>query len=193
MSKDSPGKDLTPWYREVTAYQWLVLALASAGWVFDIYEGQIFIITRGQLLSEILGTGSESRDVKYYGEILNGFYLAGGALGGILFGSLADRWGRKPMLVATILIYSLFSGLTFFVGSLWELALLRFLVAVGTGGEWSVAAALVAEVFPGRCGPGPVRSSMQQASWAPGWPDWRDSRSGPTGGMATSWASFPRC
>ena len=52
------------------------------------------------------------------------------------------------MLVATILMYSVFSGMTFFAQSLWQVALARFLVAMGVGGEWAVAASLVAEVFP---------------------------------------------
>jgi MFS family permease len=139
-----------PWYRGITRWQWLVLLLASAGWVFDVYEGQIFNITRAQLLEEILPAGSDQGAIRYYGELLLGVFLAGGALGGILFGSLADRWGRRPTLVATILTYSLFSGLTFFATELWQVAVLRFLVAVGVGGEWSVAATLVAEVFPAR-------------------------------------------
>ncbi len=150
MASDSPEPSRSPWYRGVTAYQWFVLALASAGWVFDIYEGQIFNLTREQMLSEILGVGESDALVSYYGEVFLGIYLVGGAVGGVLFGVLADRWGRRLMLLATILMYSLFSGLTFFATTLWQVAILRFLVAVGTGGEWSVAAALVAEVFPTR-------------------------------------------
>ncbi len=150
MGTDSTGLNRTPWYREVSGYQWFVLALASAGWAFDIYEGQIFNITQADLLSEILNQKADSAAVKFYGDIFLGVYLVGGALGGILFGSLADRWGRRPTLVATILTYSIFSGLTYFAQTLWQVGLLRFLVAVGTGGEWSVAAALVAEVFPAR-------------------------------------------
>ena len=137
------------WYHGVTPYQWLVLLLASAGWVFDIYEGQIFNLTRDQLLGEVLAT-SDKKILRYYGDIFLGVFLAGGTFGGILFGALADRVGRRPMLVATILMYSLFSGLTFFADSLWQIAALRFLVAMGVGGEWSVAASLVAEEFPAR-------------------------------------------
>lgn len=150
MGTDSSHPDKMAWYREVTAYQWFVLALASAGWAFDIYEGQIFNITRTQLLADILHSEADAPEVRYWGEVLLGIFLVGGALGGIVFGSLADRWGRRPTLIATILMYSVFSGLTFFAQTLWEVALLRFLVAIGTGGEWSVAAALVAEVFPAR-------------------------------------------
>ena len=43
-----------PWYSAITRYQWLVLIIASAGWIFDVYEGQIFNITRDSLLAEIL-------------------------------------------------------------------------------------------------------------------------------------------
>jgi MFS family permease len=140
----------TRWYHGISRYQWLVLVLASAGWVFDVYEGQIFNITRDQLLADILQPTPDSGTIRYYGDLFLGIFLLGGTLGGILFGSLADRFGRRPMLVGTILMYSLFSGLTFGASSLWQIAVLRFLVAVGVGGEWSVAAALVAEEFPPR-------------------------------------------
>lgn len=140
----------TPWYREVTAYQWLVLLIASAGWVFDTFEGQIFNITRGQMLTELLGVSPDSPEVKLWGDRFLAIFLVGGTFGGVLFGSLADRLGRKPTMAITILCYSLFSGLTYFATEIWHVGVLRFLVAMGVGGEWAVAAALVAEVFPPR-------------------------------------------
>lgn len=138
------------WYQGISSYQWLVLAIACAGWIFDVYEGQIFNITRNQLLSDILSKDSSTGDVRQYGDVFLGIFLLGGTIGGIGFGSLADRFGRRPTMAATILMYSLFSGLTYFADSLWQVAVLRFLVAVGVGGEWAVAASLVAEVFPAR-------------------------------------------
>ena len=147
---EPPESDRRPWYSGITGYEWLVLAVASAGWVFDVYEGQIFNITSGPMLAEILGTEPGSPSIAYWREVLFGVFLAGGALGGIGFGAIADRWGRRPTLVATILFYSLFSGLTGFATELWHVIVLRFLVAIGTGGEWAVAAALVSEVFPTR-------------------------------------------
>jgi MFS family permease len=138
----------THWYTGVTRYQWLVLAIASAGWIFDVYEGQIFNITRNQMLADIVG--SEATDIKRYGDIFLAIFLLGGTIGGLAAGSLADRFGRRPVLVATILMYSLFSGLTFFATELWHVGVLRFLVSMGVGGEWAVAASLVAEVFPPR-------------------------------------------
>ena len=135
-----------PWWKGVTRYQWLVLLIASAGWVFDVYEGQIFNLTRHDMLFDLLD-GDEA-GVKRYGDMFLGIFLLGGTAGGFLFGSLADRFGRRSVMVVTILMYSIFSGLTFFATELWHVAALRFFVAMGVGGEWAVAASLVSEVFP---------------------------------------------
>jgi MFS family permease len=146
--------ELKPWYDGITRYQWLVLAIASAGWIFDVYEGQVFNITRSDMLAELLkDSGSDmekKQSVAMFGDIFLGIFLLGGTVGGLTFGSLADRFGRRPIMMVTILMYSLFSGLTYFADSLWQVGALRFLVAMGVGGEWAVAASLVAEVFPVR-------------------------------------------
>lgn len=136
------------WYQSVNRYQWLVLVIASAAWVFDAYEGQVYNITRQDMLTEILHSPSDPKLVARHGDEFLGVFLAGGAIGGILFGSLSDRFGRKPVMVVTILFYSLFAGLTYFVTQLWQIGVLRFFVGMGVGGGWAVAATLVAEVFP---------------------------------------------
>jgi MFS family permease len=141
------GDKAAPWYAEVTGYQWLVLVIASAGWMFDAFEGQIFNLTRKDLLAELIAT---PQGRKFWGDLFISSFLLGGTLGGVLFGTLADRFGRKPAMNASILFYSIFSGLTFFATRIWHVAVLRFLVAMGVGGEWAVAASLVAEVFPAR-------------------------------------------
>src|ERR1051326_2281564 len=125
------------WYQNVSGYQWLILAIASAGWIFDVYEGQIFNITRNQLLSSVLHVPGNDPLIQRYGDISLAWFLLGGTAGGLLFGSLADRWGRKPTMAVTILTYSLFSGLTYFAQAYWQVAALRFLVAMGVGGEWA--------------------------------------------------------
>lgn len=140
--------DNRKWYSGVTRYQWLVLLVASLGWVFDAFEGQLFNLTRGAMLSEILGVQPGDPDAKKWGDIFLGIFLAGGTFGGLLFGSLGDKIGRQPVMVLTILFYSVFSGLTYFATELWHVGVLRFFVAMGVGGEWAVAAALVAEIFP---------------------------------------------
>ena len=136
------------WYSNVTRYQWLVLLVASLGWVFDAFEGQLFNLTRGAMLSDILGVKPGDPEAQQWGDIFLGIFLAGGTFGGLLFGSLGDKWGRKPVMVLTILFYSIFSGMTYFATELWHVGVLRFFVAMGVGGEWAVAAALVAEIFP---------------------------------------------
>ncbi len=146
-ANESSGSE-GPWYTGVTRYQWLVLAIASAGWVFDVYEGQIFNITRTDMLAEVLG--GKGNDVKKYGDLFLGIFLLGGTIGGLGAGTLADRYGRRPIMMITILMYSIFSGLTYFATELWHVAALRFLVAMGVGGEWAVAASLVSEIFPAK-------------------------------------------
>lgn len=138
----------TKWYAQVTRYQWLVLIIASAGWVFDAMEGQIYSLTFPDTMRDLLGHDPAKQ--KLWGELLKAVFLLGGTLGGVAFGNIADRYGRKPAMSLSILFYSLFTGLTYFVTDVWQLSVLRFLVALGVGGEWAVAAALVAEVFPPR-------------------------------------------
>jgi MFS family permease len=147
IPEQEPGR--RPWHAEVTGYHWLVLVLACAGWVFDIYEGQIFNITREQMLRDIV-PDIDASQMRHLGDMALAVFLVGGTVGGIASGVLADRYGRKPLLVWTIVVYSIFSGLTFFVDAWWQVLVLRFLVAIGVGGAWSVAATLVAEVFPKR-------------------------------------------
>ncbi|HSU65633.1 MAG TPA: MFS transporter [Tepidisphaeraceae bacterium] len=134
------------WYAQVTRYQWMVLAVASAGWVFDAFEGQLFNLTRLDMLRDVLPGNPQGQ--KFWSDLLLAVFLLGGTVGGIGFGKLADRVGRKPAMATTILFYAIFSGLTCFATHVWHVALLRFLVAMGVGGEWAVGAALVSEVFP---------------------------------------------
>jgi MFS family permease len=136
------------WYSGITGYQWLILAIASLGWIFDVFEGQIFLSSEKQMLAALLPSGTSEGIRDYYKSISLASFLAGGAVGGVFFGALADRIGRVRTMVFTILMYSLFTCLTAFSQNWVHVVVLRFLVALGTGGEWAVASALVAEVFP---------------------------------------------
>ena len=148
MTKET--KPSSRWYDGVTAYMWLVLVLASLGWVFDIFEGQIFVASMKEAMPSLLPEGTLEGTVDFYNNIAMGAYLVGGAFGGVLFGMLSDRIGRTRTMMLTILMYSLFTCVTAFAQTWWQMTILRFLVAMGTGGEWAVASAMVAEVFPKR-------------------------------------------
>jgi len=137
------------WYEGVTPYMWLVLLIASLGWIFDIFEGQIFVASMEEMGRDLLKDVSEGTR-RSHGDFAFAVYLVGGALGGVLFGAMSDRIGRTRTMILTILVYSLFTCLTALVNAWWQVIVLRFLVALGTGGEWAVASAMVAEVFPQR-------------------------------------------
>ncbi len=124
----------------------VVLAIASAGWVFDVYEGQLFTIFKSAMFTEL--AGGDRSAVEWQGNLGFAVFLLGGAVGGLFFAMLSDRFGRAKMMAVTILIYSVFSSATAFAQSALQVHVLRFLVALGTGGEWAIAAALVAETFP---------------------------------------------
>lgn len=141
--------DNLPWYAGVTRYQWLVLLIASLGWIFDVFEGQIFVASMNEAMPSLAPEASEG-DLAYFNNITLGAFLLGGALGGVMFGMLSDRIGRTRTMMLTIVMYSLFTFVTAFAQSWWHMALFRFLVAMGVGGEWAVASAMVAEVFPKR-------------------------------------------
>ncbi len=138
------------WYDGVTRYQWLVLAIASAGWVFDVFEGQLFAIYKTPAMADVLDVDSKDELVDRYSNYAFASFLVGGALGGLVFGILADRIGRRQTMVVSILFYSIFTGMHYFATTWWHIVGLRFLVAMGVGGEWAIAASLVSEVFPKR-------------------------------------------
>jgi len=147
MSESKRPED-APWWHGVTRYQWLVLLIASLGWIFDIFEGQIFVTSMNEMMASLLPEGTPEAERDAISKFALGAFLLGGALGGIGFGMVSDRIGRARTMVITILMYSLFTCLTAFAQAPWQVILLRFFVAMGVGGEWAVASAMVAEVFP---------------------------------------------
>ena len=132
----------------MTRYQWLVLLIASLGWIFDIFEGQIFVTSMNEMMSSLLAEGTPKEERDAVSKLALAAFLVGGAAGGVYFGALSDRIGRAKTMVITILMYSLFTCLTAFAQEAWQVIVLRFFVAMGVGGEWAVASAMVAEVFP---------------------------------------------
>lgn len=138
-----------PWWRELRRAQWTVLAVAWLGWVFDIMDTALFNFAKGPMLTEMLGgeaayrahgPGVEAR--------ILAVFLVGWSVGGVVFGVLADRWGRTRVMALTILMYAGFTGLTAMCSTPDQVLVVRFLTALGIGGEWAAGAALVAEAVP---------------------------------------------
>lgn len=139
------------WWQGVTRYQWLVLFVAWLGWVFDAMDATLYAIVLHPALHDLLGAnggGTSAQDIGWYGGIIFSIFLIGWAVGGITFGIAADRFGRTKVLIATIVIYALFTGAAALAQTWWHLALTRFLTALGIGGEWAAGAAIVAETWP---------------------------------------------
>ena len=156
------------WYEGISSYQWLVLLIASLGWVFDVFEGQVFVASMNDAMPQLLDVNPMTMDAESKAAIASwnnwalASFLLGGAFGGILFGMLSDKIGRSKTMIVTILFYSVFTCVTALASEPWHMVALRFLVAMGVGGEWAVASALVAEVMPKRSRP--VMGSIFHAS-----------------------------
>jgi MFS family permease len=160
-------------FRGATRAQWLALTAALLGWLFDGFEMGIFPLVARPALVDVLSLtssvelakasqNSEQRDQlnteinglvgKWNGRITAAF-LVGAALGGWLFGWLGDRVGRVRGMVFSVLTYAVFTGLCGLAQSPEQIAGLRFLSALGMGGEWALGVALVMESWPGRARP----------------------------------------
>ncbi len=146
-----------PWWRELTRYHWFVFVVAALGWLFDCLDQQLFVLARPAAMKELLPAVDDPREfaelVKIYGNYATSIFLAGWAIGGLVFGVLGDRIGRAKTMMLTILLYSVCTGLSALSKGFWDFALYRFLTGLGVGGEFAVGVALVAEVMPVRARP----------------------------------------
>ncbi len=131
-----------------SSYLYLVLIAAWLGWVFDGMDAMLYNIVMFPAIHELLGASATKAEIGYFGGLVMSCTLLGAALGGILFGILADYIGRVKVLLLTILTYSLMTGLSGFAHSWQELAVYRGLTGFGIGGEWAVGAVLLAETWP---------------------------------------------
>jgi MFS family permease len=136
--------------RASTRAQWLVLAAAFLGWMFDGVEMGIFPLVARPALQSMLPPSALGQDqfVGLWMGRITALFLVGAAAGGLGFGWLGDRLGRVRAMSFSILTYSVFTGLCFFARAPWELGALRFIAAFGMGGEWSLGVALVMEAWP---------------------------------------------
>jgi len=134
----------------VTFYHWLVVIIASCGWLFDCMDQRLFTVAKESALKELLGSDAAAQAAlaKYLNYAVAAL-MVGWGTGGIVFGILSDRWGRVKTMMVTLLVYSGFTGLSGFAQGWVDFTLYRFLVGLGVGGMFGAATTLVAESVPG--------------------------------------------
>lgn len=141
------------WRGEISRVQWLVLAGTTLGWGLDGFAGSLYVLVLGPAMSELLpnsGIEVAPSSIGFYGGLTVTLFLLGWATGGILFGILADYFGRTRVLSLGILTYAVFTALAAFSDTWWQLGILRFIAGVGSGVEAPVGAALIAETWRNR-------------------------------------------
>jgi len=138
-------RSLFGWWREADTRARRAFVAASLGWMLDSFDVMLYSLVLASLIEDPTLRLSLST-----AGILNSVTLLSAAAGGITFGVLADRIGRKRALMAAVFLYSIFTAACGFAQSAAQLAVFRVLLGIGMGGEWATGAALVSESFPAR-------------------------------------------
>ena len=128
---------------KITLQHYKILGMSWAGWVFDFYDLILFTFLLIPISKEY---GFSNLQMSY----ILGSSLAATAVGGVIFGILSDRFGRKAVLQWTILTYSIGTFFSGFAGSFWFLMAFRVITGLGVGGEWATGQTYVSETFPAR-------------------------------------------
>src|SRR3984957_4333583 len=145
--------------RQATPGQRRTLLAASMGWALDAFDAMLYSLVLALLMRD-LGMS------KTLAGSLGTLTLLASGIGGVLFGFLADRIGRKHALIASILTYLVCSFASGLATSIAMLAVARFVLGLGMGGEWNTGATLVAESWPTEFRAKAI--SIVQSSWALG-------------------------
>jgi len=130
-------------YEKPTRLHYRILAMSWAGWVFDFYDLLLFTFL-------LIPIGKEFHFSSLQLSYLLGASLAATAIGGVIFGILSDKFGRKKTLQWTILTYSLGALCSGFASDLWVFMLFRIITGLGVGGEWATGQTYVGETFPAK-------------------------------------------
>ena len=150
----APSRNEIQSLRDLAPHQWKAGLAAWLGWLFDGLDVHLYVLVAAPFVAELIGVSdTRNEDVGWYSSWIQAAFLAGWALGGGLFGRIGDRIGRSRALSLTILTYAWFTGLAFFAHTWWQLLVVRFLAALGIGGEWAIGASLLSETWPSRWRP----------------------------------------
>ena len=147
-------------WREADATAKRALVAASLGWMLDAFDVMLYALVLNAVRTDL----GLTRDVAGG---LQSLTLLASAAGGLLFGVLADRWGRTRALMLSVLIYSIFTAACGLAQSALQLAVFRIFLGIGMGGEWASGAALVSETWKARDRGKAL--GLMQSSWAIGY------------------------
>ena len=138
------------WVRDITPYQWRVFLVVWLGWILDSTDFGLFSFVLRPALTELLGNQASLADIGRIGGVLSMVGLLGWAVGGFIFGVIADYVGRVRTLALSIVLFSIFTGLQGLASSPLQLGIYRCLAGVGAGAEIIVGIPLLAEALSGQ-------------------------------------------
>lgn len=144
-------KDMSKWHAWTAGY---------LGECFDAMDATIYFIVLYPAVSELINSKNDAA-IGWYGSLILASFMLGWALGGTVFGVVADRIGRARTMALTILLYAVFTGLCALSQSWWDMAIYRFFVGMGVGGEIALGTVIVSEYW----------KKKQQRIWATAWLD----------------------
>jgi MFS family permease len=172
-----------PWHHGLTRTHWRVLAASFLGWIFDGYESYALVVTIPFVLRSLLSP-VQLRSIPVWAGTAIGVTLLGWGLGGLIGGTLADYVGRRRMMLWSVFLYAVFSGLTALSQTFWVFAALRFITGMAMGSEWTTGVAMVAETWPDRARPkgaGFLQSGFGWGTLLAALTWWAISRANPSG------------
>jgi MFS family permease len=148
------------WWKAASPDARRSLVAASFGWMLDSFDVMLYAMVLAALMSDM-------SMAKATAGLLGSLTLIASAVGGLVFGVIADRFGRRRALMGSILIYSVFTAACGFASSVVMLAVFRIFLGLGMGGEWASGAALVTETWPAQHRGKAL--GIVQSSWAVGY------------------------
>ncbi len=148
------------WLLDSPASARKALLAASLGWMLDSFDVMLYSLVLAAILTDLHLTKSTAG-------ILGSVTLVAAAAGGLAFGLLADRFGRTRALIASVLLYAVFTAACGLAQNVVQLAVFRILLGLGMGGEWASGASLVSESFPAEHRGKAL--GLMQSSWAIGY------------------------
>jgi MFS family permease len=174
------------WWFQLVPYQRFVFIVATLAWLFDCLDQQLFNLARSPAMAQLLEAG---QDPKFFGGLATSIFVLGWATGGMIFGSLGDRYGRAKMLAVTVALYSVATGLSALSLHFIDFAIYRFITGLGVGGVFGLSVALVADTVPnhirpralgvlqsfsavGNCTAGLIGLGIALSSFGPGYWKW---------------------